>query len=103
MSIVVIATIHPRPEHRAAVITALETTIAAVHDEPGVEVYALHEGEDRLVMIEQYASQELMAQHGKGENLANLIAAVDGKLTAPLDVQVLAPHPAGKPGLGTLR
>ena len=31
-----------------------------------------------------------------------VIAALAGKLTSDLDVQVLTPHPAGKPQLGTL-
>jgi len=35
------------------VIKAFEAAIVRVHDEPGVELYALHEGRDRLVMIEK--------------------------------------------------
>ena len=57
MSVVVVATAHPIEEHRAEVIAAFETAIARVHDEPGVERYALHEGPDRLVMIEKYESE----------------------------------------------
>jgi quinol monooxygenase YgiN len=45
VSIVVVATIEPVPEHRAEVIVALEDTIIAVHaDDEGCELYALHEG-----------------------------------------------------------
>ena len=42
MSVVAVATAFPNPEHRAEVIAAVETAIARVHDEPGVELYALH-------------------------------------------------------------
>jgi quinol monooxygenase YgiN len=53
MSIVVVVTVYPTLEHRAEVIEAFEKAIVRVHDEPGVELYALHEGSDRLVMIEK--------------------------------------------------
>jgi Antibiotic biosynthesis monooxygenase len=49
MSVVVVVTAFPVPEHRAAVISAFEAAIERVHDEPGVELYALHERPDRLV------------------------------------------------------
>jgi Antibiotic biosynthesis monooxygenase len=56
MSLVVVVTAFPTPEHRAEVFAAFEEAIARVHDQPGVELYALHEGRDRLVMIEKYES-----------------------------------------------
>jgi quinol monooxygenase YgiN len=102
MSVVVIATAFPLPGHRAEVAAAFEAAISRVHGEPGVELYALHEGPDRLVMIEKYASEEARAQHGKGAALAGLLAALDGKLSTRLDVQVLEPHPAGSAELGAL-
>ena len=102
MSIVVIATALPLPEHRAEVVAEFEDAIGRVHDEAGVEVYALHESPDRLVMIEKYASAEAQAAHVRGAALAELMAAVNGKLASPLDVQVLTPHPVGDPRKGAL-
>jgi quinol monooxygenase YgiN len=102
MSVIVVATAFPAPEHRAEVIKSFEAVIARVHEEPGCELYALHEGRDRLVMIEKWASQEALAEHGKSPALAELHAALDGKLTADLDVQVLVPHPAGTARQGAL-
>ena len=99
---VLVVTAFPEPEHRADVVSALETAITRVHQEPGVELYALHEGPDRLVMIEKYESEEARAQHMKGEPLADLLAALDGKLRHPLDVQQLEPHPCGDPQKGSL-
>ena len=102
-AVIIVATAFPTPEHRAEVIAAFETAIAQVHDEePGCELYALHEGPDRLVMIEKYASEDSVAEHRKGAGLAGLAAALKGKLSAPLDVQILAPHPAGAPSKGAL-
>jgi quinol monooxygenase YgiN len=102
MSVVVIVTAFPVPEHRAEVIAAFEAAIISVHEEPGVELYALHEGPDRLVMIEKYTSEQARSEHRKGAALASLLSALEGKLSSPLDAQVLAPHPAGNPRKGTL-
>jgi quinol monooxygenase YgiN len=56
MSVVIVVTAIPIPEHRAEVVAAFEEASARVHGEPGVELYALHEGPDRLVMVEKYES-----------------------------------------------
>ncbi|MGP8002146.1 MAG: putative quinol monooxygenase [Streptosporangiaceae bacterium] len=101
--VVVVATIRPRPEYRADVIAALEKTIAAVHaHDDGCLLYALHEGDDRLVMIEKWASAEALAEHARGPALAELNQALAGRTEGDLDVQVLRPHPAGTPGQGAL-
>jgi quinol monooxygenase YgiN len=102
MSIVVVVTAFPLPEHRAEVIAAFEAAIARVHGEPGVELYALHEGPDRLVMIEKYESEQARSEHLGGPALANLRSALTGKLSRGLDVQVLVPHPAGTAQKGAL-
>ena len=102
MSIVVVATAFPVAEHRADLIAACEEAIARVHDEPGVELYALHEGPDRLVMIEKYESEQALSEHSKGGALADLLSAFDGKLIGAIDVQILVPHPAGTARKGAL-
>jgi len=103
MSVVVVATVVPVPEHRAEVIEALERTIAAVQaEDEGCEFYALHEGEDRLVMIEKWTNAEALATHGQGAALQELNRAFAGKLAGAPDVQVLHPHPAGTAEQGTL-
>ena len=102
-AVIVVATAYPAPEHKAEVVAAFEAAIAKVHsEEPGCELYALHEGDDRLVMIEKYASQASVDQHIKGAGLAGLRAALEGKLSSPIDVQVLVPHPAGSKDKGAL-
>ena len=76
--------------------------IAIVHDEPGVELYALHEGPDRLVMIEKYESEQALSEHSNGAALADLMFALEGKLSRDLDVQVLVPRPTGNAQKGAL-
>jgi len=104
MAIIIVATAVPVPEHRDEVIAAFEAAEATVHtSEPGCLLYALHEGGDgRLVMIEKYADEAAVTAHRGGEGLAGLRAALDGKLSAPMDVQVLTPHPAGSAEKGAL-
>ena len=102
-AVVVVATIRPRPGHRAEVIAAMEKTIASVHaNDDGCLLYALHEGDDRLVMVEKWASPAALAEHGRGPALAELGQALAGRTEGPIDVQVLQPHPAGTPGKGVL-
>jgi len=102
-AVIIVATAFPIPEHRAEAIAAFEAAIARVHEEePGTELYALHEGPDRLVMIEKYASEDAVAAHRKGAGLAGLITALDGKLSSPIEVHALIPHPAGTQSKGAL-
>ena len=104
MAIVIVATAFPVPEYRDEVIAAIETAQQTVHpSEEGCHLYALHEGPDgRLVMIEKYEDQAAVDAHLKGDGLAALSAAIKGKLAAPMDVQLLAPHTAGSPDKGAL-
>ena len=102
MSVVVVVTAFPVPEHRAEVVAAFEEAIARVDDELGIDLYALHEGPDRLVMIEKYESEQARSEHAKGAALADLRSALPGKLSSGLDAQVLLPHPPGNAQNGVL-
>lgn len=55
-----------------------------------------------MVMIEQYESPAARSEHLNGKALTDLMSALKGKLSRPLDVQVLMPHPAGDPQKGAL-
>jgi quinol monooxygenase YgiN len=78
-------------------------TIASVHaSDEGCLLYALHEGDDRLVMVEKWASAAALAEHGRGPAPAELTQALAGRTEGDIDVQVLQPHPAGTPNQGTL-
>lgn len=102
MSIVVVATARPLPEHRDEVLAAFERAIPLVHGEKGCEKYALHEAPDAFVMIERWADGEATQAHVAGEPFKALSAALEGKLASDLDVVVLTPHPAGTPEQGAI-
>lgn len=101
MTVVVVATIHPLPERRAEVIAAMEAVIARTHaEDDGCLLYALHQGPDRLVMIEKWSSQEALAAHLRGPAIAELQQRTAGLLSAPADIVTLEPHPAGSADQG---
>jgi quinol monooxygenase YgiN len=102
VSVVVVATITPKPGEEDAVREAFLAAVPAVHDEPGCELYALHEGDGILVMVERWESTEALDTHGSAAALRSLGAALRGKLAAPLDVRRLTAVPAGDPGKGAL-
>lgn len=103
MSLVIVATLFPKPEFRDDVIATLETVIGRVHTEDsGCELYSLHEGPDRLVMIEKWADPKDLQAHSVSPAFKSLTSALDGKMAAEMDVQVLQPHPAGTVGQGAV-
>ena len=53
-------------------------------------------------MIEQWASPEALAAHGKGEPFTELSRQLEGKLAGAPELQVLRPVPTGDDGKGTL-
>jgi quinol monooxygenase YgiN len=104
VSVVVVATITPKPEAREAVREAILRAVPRVHAEPGCELYALHEAEDGgFVMVERWASPEALAVHAKAEALRDLGADLRGKVTGPPALSgLLSPVPAGEDGKGAV-
>ena len=103
MSVVVVATITPQSEHTQAVREAVLAAVPQVHAEEGCERYALHEARDgSLVMIEQWASPEALAAHGRGEPFTELSRQLEGKLAGAPELKVLTAVPVGDDGKGAL-
>ena len=102
MSVVVVATITPLPGRTDEVVAAFAETIPLVHAEDGCELYALHQAEDRLIMVEKWASREALATHSKGAALAAMNPKLAGKVAGRSEVIVLDAVPAGDPAKGAL-
>jgi len=101
--VVVTASFHPRPESRDAVLSALRTAIPRVHEEPGCELYAIHDAPDgSIVMLEKWSSVAELDAHGSSDAVVELIAALEGLLTEPVAVTRLTPVPVGEPSRGAL-
>jgi hypothetical protein len=52
--------------------------------------------------LREYESEQAHSEHSNGAALADLLSALEGKLSRDLDVQVLMPHPTGDPQKGAL-
>jgi quinol monooxygenase YgiN len=102
VSVVVVATITPLPEHRDEVRQVLLDTIPRVHDEPGCEFYALQEDDEGFVMLERWASAEALKTHSAAAALADAGRAMAGKLTGAPAVRTLSAIPAGDGTKGAL-
>ena len=91
MSVVVVATITPKPDQLDAVREALLAAVPKVHAEPGCELYALHEGKEEFVMVERWESPEAMKAHGSAEALTTLGGQLADRLaTAPVVLRLTA-------------
>jgi quinol monooxygenase YgiN len=101
--VVVIASMSPAEGRWDDVQAALSKAIEQTHErEPRVLRYAMHQGPDRLVMIEKYADEAALEAHTTSPALLELLDELNGALSAPMDVQVLTPVPAGDPAKGAI-
>ena len=80
MPVVVTAYFRPAPGQHERVVEALRPAIAAVHEEPGCELYAIHDAPDgTIVMIEKWTSTPELDDHGGGEAVLGGAAGVPGR------------------------
>lgn len=103
MPVVVVASFTAKPESVDAVRAACENAIAVVHDEPGCDLYSLHQTDNTFVFIEQWADQDALNTHMAAPSLATLLGAIGEHLDGAPDIKMLAPVPAGNPAKGQLR
>jgi quinol monooxygenase YgiN len=102
VSIVIVATISPKPGRIDAVREAFTAAIPTMHEEPGCELYALHEDGYGLVLVERWATQDDVRAHGAGETFNQLSESVKEDLTEPIGVRMLTAVPAGDQTKGAL-
>ncbi|WP_313674527.1 putative quinol monooxygenase [Mycolicibacterium sp.] len=103
MPVVVVASFTAKPESVEAVRAACINAIEAVHDEPGCDLYSLHQTGDTFVFIEQWADADALTAHSTAPAVAGLFAAIGEHLAGAPDLKMLQPIPAGDPARGQLR
>ncbi|KWX59882.1 putative quinol monooxygenase [Mycobacterium sp. NAZ190054] len=103
MPVVVIATMKAKPESVDAVRSACQTAIEAVHQEPGCDLYALHEADGTFVFVEQWADADALQKHSAAPAVATLFGTVGELLDGAPDIKMLQPVAAGDPAKGRLR
>ncbi|MCV7290019.1 MULTISPECIES: putative quinol monooxygenase [Mycolicibacterium] len=103
MPVVVVATMKAKPESVDAVRAACTKAIEAVHDEPGCDLYSLHEADGTFVFVEQWADADALKTHSSAPAVGTLFGTVGELLDGAPDIKVLQPVVAGDPAKGQLR
>ena len=103
MPVVIVASFTAKPESVDAVRSACIKAIEAVHDEPGCQLYSLHQAGDTFVFIEQWADAEALKVHSTAPAVGSLFAEISDHLAGSPDLKMLEPIPAGDPAKGQLR
>ena len=103
MPVVVVASFTAKPASTAVVRSACTAAIEAVHDEPGCELYSLHQTGDTFVFIEQWADADALKVHDTAPAIGVLFGAIGEHLSGAPDIKMLEPVPAGDPVKGQLR
>lgn len=103
MPVVVVATMKAKPESVDAVREECTKAVAAVHDEPGCELYALHEHDGTFVFVEQWADADALKAHSTAPGVTTLFAEIGEHLDGAPDIKMLTPIVAGDPAKGQLR
>ncbi len=101
--VVVTAIFHPAAGAHDALVAAMAPGIAAVHEEKGCLLYAIHDAPDgTIVMIEKWETVADLDAHGVGEAVAVFRAGIDGLLAGPAEVTRMVPIPTGEASRGAI-
>lgn len=103
MPVVVVASFPAKPESVDLVRAACTKAIEVVHNEPGCELYSLHEVDGTFVFIEQWADAEALKTHSTAASVATLFGEIGEHLSGAPDIKMLRPVPAGDPAKGQIR
>jgi len=103
MPVVVVATMTVKPESVDTVRDILTRAVEEVHDEPGCQLYSLHETGETFVFIEQWADPDALRTHSTAPAIGKMFAAAGEHLAGAPDIKMLQPVPAGDPDKGQLR
>jgi quinol monooxygenase YgiN len=103
MPVVVVATLTVKPESVDTVRDILTRAVEEVHDEPGCQVYALHQSGETFVFVEQWADAEALKAHSTAPAVTKMFTAAGEHLDGAPDIKMLQPVPAGDSAKGQLR
>lgn len=103
MPVVVVATLTVKPESVDTVRDILTKAVEEVHDEPGCQLYSLHQSGETFVFVEQWADEEALKTHSTAPAIGKMFAAAGEHLAGAPDIKMLQPVPAGTQEQGLLR
>ena len=103
MPVVVVASFTAKPESVDLVRAACTKAVEATHNEPGCDLYSLHETDGTFIFIEQWADSDALKTHSTATAVATLFGEIGQYLDAAPDIKMLRPIAAGDPTKGQLR
>lgn len=103
MPVVVVATLTVKPESVDTVRDILTKSVEEVHDEPGCQLYSLHQSGETFVFVEQWADEDALKTHSTAPAVGKMFAAAGEHLAGAPDIKMLQPIPAGTLEQGILR
>src|ERR1700739_1812696 len=103
MPVVVVATMTVKPESVDTAHDILTRAVEEVHDEPGCQLYSLHQTGETFVFVEQWADEEALKAHSSAPTMGGMVKAIGEHLAGAPDIKRLQPIPAGDPDKGALR
>jgi quinol monooxygenase YgiN len=103
MPVVVVATLTVKPESVDTVREILTSAAQEVHEEPGCQLYSVHQAGETFVFVEQWADEEALKIHSSAPAVAKMFGAAGEHLVGAPDIKMLQPLPAGDPAKGQLR
>ncbi|MGB8390529.1 putative quinol monooxygenase [Mycobacterium sp.] len=92
-----------KPESVDTVHDILTRAVEEVHDEPGCQLYSLHQTGDTFVFVEQWADADALTAHSTAPAVTKMFTAAGEHLAGAPDIKMLQPVPAGDPDKGQLR
>jgi quinol monooxygenase YgiN len=103
MPVVVVATLTAKPESVDTVRDSLTRAVDAVHQEPGCQLYSLHESGGTFIFVEQWENDEALRTHSGAPAVTAMFSEVADHLAGAPHVKMVQPVPAGDPTKGQLR
>jgi quinol monooxygenase YgiN len=103
MPVVVVATFTVKPESVDTVRDILTHAVEEVQDEPGCQLYSLHQTGETFVFVEQWADADALKTHSTAPGVTKMFTAAREHLAGAPDIKMLEPVPAGDPDKGQLR
>ncbi|OHV06047.1 putative quinol monooxygenase [Mycobacterium talmoniae] len=103
MPVVVVASLTAKPESVETVRDILTRAVKDVHDEPGCQLYSLHETDGTFVFVEQWADADALKAHSTAPAVTTMFTDAADHLAGAPDIKMLTPVVAGDPAKGQLR
>lgn len=103
MPVVIVATMTAQPEKVDEVRAACLAAVAEVHNEPGCQLYSVHQNDNTFVFVEQWVDEDAVKTHSSAPAIGTLFGAIGGLLEGAPDIKMLTPLGGGDPAKGLLR